>query len=113
MKAFEKELNEKGLSPKTVKNHIENVDFYINEFLLREDALPMENGLNHLDSFFWYFIHRCMWSTPSAVKGMAASLKKFYKCMAGHGKIDAVDYELFASDIKESIPEWVEECEEY
>ena len=38
LKLFEADLTEKGLSPKTIKNHISNVDLFINEFLLREDG---------------------------------------------------------------------------
>ena len=54
-----------------------------------------------------------MWSTPSSVKSMAASLKKFYKSMADHGYVDAGYYTIFAADIKESVPIWQEECADY
>ena len=36
----------------------------------------------------YFFIRRCMCSTPSTVKGTAASIKKFYKCMLDHGSTD-------------------------
>ena len=113
LKIFETELKKKGLTEKTIKNHLGNVELYINEYLLREDALSMENGLCGLDSFFYFFIHKCMWSTPSSVKGMAASLKKFYKCMADQGKVDADEYIVFADEIKENVPVWQEECADY
>lgn len=113
IKIFENELKEKGFVKKTIKNHIENIDLYINDYLLREDALPMESGLTKLDSFFYFFIHKCMWSTPSGCKAMGASIKKFYKCMTEHGKIDKSDYELLNQDIKEMMPFWVEECDDF
>lgn len=113
IKIFENELKEKGLVKKTIKNHIENIDLYINDYLLREDALPMENGLTKLDSFFYFFIHKCMWSTPPSCKAMGASIKKFYRCMMEHGKIDKSDYELLSQDIKEMMPFWVEECDDF
>ena len=43
LELFEKDME--GLSPKTIRRHLSNVDFYINEFLLYADALPMEYGL--------------------------------------------------------------------
>ena len=107
---FKTEMEEKGLSPKTIKAHVGNVDLYINDFLLREDAEQMESGLVHLDTFFHFFIRKCMWSTPGNVKTTAASLKKFYKCMMEHGRIDKEDYQYFCEMLKEGIPIWQEEC---
>lgn len=107
---FKSDLEAKGLSPKTINAHVDNVDLYINDFLLREDAEPMESGLGRLDTFFYFFIHKCMWSTPGNVKTTAASLKKFYKCMMEHEKIDKEDYQYFCETLKEGIPVWQEEC---
>ena len=67
LKLFEADLTEKGLSPKTIRNHISNVDLFINEFLLREDAQSIETGIDNLDPFFYFYIHKCMWSTPASV----------------------------------------------
>lgn len=60
-----------------------------------------------------YFIRKCMWSTPSTVKTTAASLKKFYNCMAEYGKIEKKDYDYVCRDIKESMEYWQESCESY
>ena len=111
LKLFEADLTEKGLSPKTIKNHISNVDLFINDFLLREDAQPIETGIDNLDPFFYFYIHKCMWSTPASVRSMAAGLKKFYKCMAEHEKIKVDDYVEICEEIKERLSVWVEECE--
>ena len=110
---FENDLQEKNLSEKTIRKHIENTDLLINHYLLREDALTMEHGIGYMDSFFYFFIHKCMWSTPSSVKGMAASLKKFYQCMMNHDQISDEDYTDFCNFIKEGVPIWQEECAEY
>ena len=110
---FESELKAKGLSVKTIRSHMDNVDLYINDFLLREDAEHMDSGLRRLDSFFYFFIHKCMWSTPGTVKTTAASIKKFYKCMLEHGKIEKEDYQEFCEELKESIPVWQEECADF
>lgn len=103
-----------GLSPKTIIRHITNVDFYINDYLLRYDAETFEMGLTSMGSFLGdYFIRKCMWSTPSSIGSTATSIKKFYKSMADHNKITMDEYKVFAAEIKEGLPEWKERCELY
>ena len=113
LSVFEDELTAKGLARKTIERHIFNVDLYINDYLLREEARPMEDGVAGLDGFFDFFIRKCAWSTPASVKGMAASLKKFYQCMAAHGKIDQEDLDFLKDEIKEGVPHWQKECADY
>lgn len=75
LKIFEEDLKSKGLSEQTIGRHISNVDFYINEYLLREDARTMEEGVAAIDTFLGYFfIRKCMWSTPGTIKSTAATL---------------------------------------
>ena len=72
---FEEELLSSGLTTKTVNRHLANVDFYINEYLLREEPLPMVYGTAKVDMFLGdFFIRKCMWSTPSSIKSTAASI---------------------------------------
>lgn len=44
LKDFESWLESSGLSEKTINNHISNIDFYINEYLLYEDAVEAKDG---------------------------------------------------------------------
>lgn len=112
LEIFRKDLQ--GLSPKTIRNHVANVDFYINDFLLREDANTMDRGIMYIDSFLGdYFIRRCMWSTPATIKSNAASIKKFYKCMKEHGFIRNDQYEYLCLTIKEDMELWLADCEVY
>ena len=111
---FEADLRASGLKDKTIDRHLSNVDFYINEFLLREDIETMQDGAYHLDSFLGYFfIRKCMWSTPNSIKTTAASLKKFYKSMLAHGKIQQEDYDSLCEDIKENMDQWCADCAQY
>ncbi len=74
----------------------------------------MEESVTMLGDFLGdYFIRKCMWSTPSSVKTTAARLKKFYKSMAEHGKIEKKGYDYVCRDIKESMAYWQECCAEY
>ena len=114
LELFEKDLSDSGLSIKTINRHLANADFYINDFLLREEAHPMEDGVGMIYLFLGdFFIRKCMWSTPATIKSTAASLKKFYKCMLDHGKIQKNEYDYLCSDIKDGMPQWQADCEQF
>lgn len=112
LELFETDLA--GLSEKTIQRHLRNVDFYINTYLLREGALSFKDGTEYIDSYLGdFFIRRCMWSTPGSIKSTAASIKKFYKCMLDHKKIEKDQYQLLCETIKENMEQWRFDCEMY
>ena len=114
LNTFRENLEAAGLSPKTIRNHVDNIDFFLNEFLLRYEANPMAEGTGLVSSFLGdYFIRKCMWSTPSSIRQYIASLKKFYKCMISEGKIDSDDYDYLLETIREEKDDWIEECEDF
>lgn len=105
---FEKWLSAKALSSKTIEKHASNVDFYVNEFLLYEDAVEAKDGANEIGMFLGYwFIKKAMWANTTAIKENAASLKKFYHFMCEHGKISEEDFSALKESIKEDMPEWL------
>lgn len=64
------------LAPKTVRRHVNNVDFYINDYLLYEDPLTFDEGISKIENFLgYYFIRKCMWSTPGTIKSTAVSIR--------------------------------------
>ncbi|KAF5063654.1 hypothetical protein DSECCO2_292170 [anaerobic digester metagenome] len=116
LEEFCKDLEKEGLTEKTIQRHRNNVDFYINVYLTREEPLEMIEGASpyKIDDFLGcFFIRKCTWSTPSSIKSNAASIKKFYKSMLGRGHIDRMDYEVLTTTIKEMIEEWMSTCEIY
>ena len=111
---FEEDLKAAGLGEKTIRNHLNNVEFFLNTYLQRADALTLREGTGQMSDYFgWFFIRKCMWSTPASIKTTAASLKKFYKCMKEHGLVDAEEYEELADDIKYGMEGWQDECRRY
>ena len=111
---FEQWLLGKGLAKKTVKRHRENADFYINEFMLNEDATPAKDGASDISMFLGYwFIRKAMWASPGAIRENAASLKKFYTFMHEHGKISEEELRDLKETIKEEMSEWVGTVERY
>lgn len=114
IKKFEKWLKEKGLTPKTIRNHVSNMDLYLNIFLNYYEATKMEDGYSMIDDFLGdWFIRKCMWSTASSIKSTAASIKKFYQCMLELGHIEKEKYQVLCEIIKDNIEFWIESVEEY
>lgn len=99
LQLFEADLQ--GLAPKTIKAHLKNIDFFLNTYLLFDEALPltMEEGVNAIDDFLGYFLEEKTYFAESTKRSFVTSLRKFYKSMAAHGKITPEQYE----DVVESL----------
>lgn len=111
---FYEALLEKQLTVKTINRHCNNVAFYLNTYLLREEPKPMKCGCYEIDNYLGnFFIRKCMWSTPSNIKTTSTSIKKFYQCMLEQGKIEKQDYLHLCDTIKGKMKEWQEECAIY
>lgn len=107
-------LDEKGLTDRTISNHLYNVSFYLNNFLLYYEPLHMKDGCYHLDAFLGnWFIRKAMWSSVGTIKSTAASIKKFYACMLENDLIEREDYQNLVMTIKKNKDRWIETMEEY
>ncbi len=107
-------IQQNGLKLKTANTHVSNVDFYINEFLLYEDAIEAKEGITEIGMFLGYwFIKKAMWSSPAQIKSNAASLKKFYTFMNVEGKVKRKELDNLKVRIKEDMPEWIATMKRY
>ncbi len=114
LQLFRDDLLKKGLTDKTIRKHINNIDFYINEFLNYYEPTVMEEGCYKVDEFLGdWFIRKAMWSNKTTIKENSASIKKFYKCMLDHHYIDVEDYKEVCSIIKEMKDVWIMNVEDY
>lgn len=111
---FEHSLKSSGLSKSTINNHVSNIDFYVNEYLLYEDAIEAKEGVNSVSMFlgYWY-IKKAMWTSQSSIKGNATSLKKFYTFLYEKGLIENNDLTYLKETIKEGMPEWLATLDRY
>ena len=111
---FRKWLSDKELSSKTIESHLENIDFYINEFLLYEEATDASEGLYQVDLFlgFW-FIKKAMWASKSSIKSNATSIKKFYEFMLEKGNIDEEGFIELKEEIKTNMQDWLDTMDRY
>ena len=114
LEMFESWLNEKKLTEKTIRNHIANIDLYINDYLNYYEVTKMEDGIGMAYGFLddW-FIRKCLWSSESSIKEMAASIKKFYQCMSEFNIIKTEDYKFLCQEIKENMNDFITSLREY
>jgi len=111
---FEVRLKFSGLSKNTIDTHISNIDFYVNEYLLYEDATEAKDGINAVGMFLGYwFIKKAMWASKSSIKSNATSLNKLYTFMYKKNLIDKDDLSDLKETIKEGMPEWLATLERY
>lgn len=96
---FEADLH--GFAPRTIKRHLQNMDFFLNTYLVFDEACPltMEEGVNAIDDFLGYFLEEKTYFTDSTKRSFVTSLRKFYKSMAKYGKITPEQYD----DVVESL----------
>ncbi len=77
VKEFDEWLKEKGLVNKTIKKHISNIAFYLNEYLNYYEITNMEEGV--FDTYLFlsdWLIRKCLWSSKTSIKENASSIKK-------------------------------------
>jgi len=111
---FSEWLNQTRVKETTIDKHYQNVDFFINEFLLYEDAIPAKEGASRIGMFLGYwFIRKAMWANAAAIKQNATSIKKFYQFMMEKNEIDADEFEELKNDIKENMSEWIATMNRY
>ena len=115
LKMFEKNLEEKQLTTKTIRKHVSNIDFYLNDYLTYYDEIiKMEDGTQYTGSFLGdWFIRKAIWASKSSIKEMASSLKKFYEYMSALGFVKISDYQEMCYEIKDNMDFYLENLEDY
>jgi hypothetical protein len=111
---FEEWLFKRRLSLAVVKKHVDNIDFYVNEYLLYEDAVKASEGAGRIDMYLSYwFIKKAAWASPYSIRSNAASLKKFYAFMQEKGLITKEALKEVNETIKENMSDWIATVDRY
>ncbi len=106
-------LEQSGLAEKTVRNHVDNIDFFT-EYLVYQE--PLEK-LDEADgSHVWMFLgdwfpRKAMWASESSVKSNMASFKKFFQWMGETGRVSPETLDDVLSTLKEGRDEFIEAAE--
>ena len=106
-------LEQSGLAEKTVRNHVDNIDFFTKYLVYNE---PLEK-LDEADgSDVWMFLgdwfpRKAMWASESSVKSNMASFKKFFQWMGETGRVSTETVDDVLSTLKEGRDEFIEAAE--
>ena len=116
-------LKRSGLGEKTVTKHINNIEFFLNEYLAYQDISESEDeitlcnaedGIDFIDDFLGYwFIKKALWSSESSIKSNIATFKKFYTFMQSMNLISKDDLKMLNETIKENKDEWIDTVNRY
>ena len=80
---FQAWLKEAGLVRKTIKNHVDNIDFFT-DYLVYDEPLKRLDEADYDDIFTFlssWFPRKAMWANETNVKSYLASSKKVFKWM--------------------------------
>jgi len=101
-------MTSNGLSEATAKKHRENIDFYINEYLLYDSQKHASEGVDEVGMFLGYwFIREAMWANVASLKTNSTSLKKFYDFMLKRGEVEPEEVKEMKGRIKKDLPEGI------
>ena len=114
LKEFSEWLDSKNLSPKTKKNHLGNVEFYLNVYLNYYEVTKMEEGIFEVRGYLnGWFIEKCAFASRTSIKENAASLKKFYQCMSEKEYVKVQDYKKLCMILRESMDEFFDNLDAF
>ena len=110
---FQSWLEKSGLVPKTVKNHVENIDFFA-EYLIYYEPLFKLDEADDGDVFSFlgdWFPRKAMWASKSSMRSNMGSFRKFFRFLRESGRIDGEIEDDVRETLKESKDEFLEAVE--
>lgn len=109
--AFKKHLTEeKGLSEKTVKRHVEQLDFYLNVYLAEYIEVTPIDSVDSAGNFLGhFFVQKNLLSSQTSLKQNGSALKKLYQFLYEAGELSKNSL----LDVNEFINAGLEEGAEY
>jgi site-specific recombinase XerD len=108
-------LEQSGLAEKTVKSHVENIDFFT-EYLVYYEPLEKLDEADGSDVWMFlsdWFPRKAMWASVSSVKSNIASFKKFFQWMGETGRVSQETVVDVLSTLKEGRDEFLEAIAEF
>lgn len=107
-------LEVKRLSKKTIRVHVNNIELFVNHFLLYGNSYEAKDGVLEVNEFFIdWFIRKTNWANVNQIKANVTSLKKFFTFMFEKGEIKQEELDNLRDIIKEEMPNWITNMKEF
>ncbi len=108
--SFHTSLAQAGLARKTVKNHVDNIDFFT-EYLVYYEPLKRldEADEGDISAFLLdWFPRKALWASVSNTKQYLASFKKFFQWMGDTQRISSDVVEDVLTTLKEEREDFLD-----
>ena len=111
---FEAWLEQSGLSEKTVKTHVSNIDFFTNYLVYYEPLKKLDEAK---EGDVWMFLadwfpRKALWASATNVKSYLASFKKFFRWMGETGRVSPETVADVLDTLKEDRGEFLAKAAE-
>jgi site-specific recombinase XerD len=96
-------LEQSGLSEKTVKTHVDNINFFTN-YLVYHEPLKKLNEADSEDVWLFladWFPRKALWASATSVRSYFASFKKFFQWMRETGRVSPETVASVLNTLKE------------
>jgi len=107
-------LKQSGLAKKTIKNHVDNIDFFTDYLVYYEplEKLDEADGSDVRMFLTDWFPRKALWASVTAVKSYLASFKKFFQWMGEAGRVSPETVADVLDTLKEGRDEFLEAVDE-
>lgn len=107
---FKDYLVSEGLSKKTIKSHIDNLEFFCTYLSYYEPSRSLdEMDAGDVSDFLSdFFPRKAMWASPANVRSCIATFKKLFKFSLTLNYIPLEEYDYFLTLVKEDKELWIE-----
>lgn len=104
---FQSWLENSGLAPKTVINHLDNIDFFSKYLVYYEPLIKLDesDGGDIYGFLRDWFPRKAMWASKASTRSNMASFRKFFRFLQESGRID----EEIENDVRDTLIEYRDE----
>lgn len=107
-------LNEQNVPVEEINDHVVNVGFYINQYLIALGEYNIYNGMHGYNDFFsYFFVQKCGCRNKEDILEFVTSLKKFYRFMYSKEYILQIDIDKSERTIIKYKDKWLSIVDNY
>lgn len=104
-----------GLSPKTINNHVLNIELFAEYLVYYEPLKQLDQTESYNVDIFLsdWFIRKALWSSVTSIKSFLATFKKFFKWMGDTKRMPQETVDSIHTTLKEGRDDFLAAVEGY